>query len=106
MDRSSKGMQQLVYMIGVKLRSVPVRYMKLCNERLPQAAAAKQWTETFLEVHSRFMRGDFRHDSRELRDIAELAQWLANLHSACENTPPKVITVPESEMVERERVFG
>ena len=106
MYRSSPDMQALVDRIGMKLNRVPATYVRRTGRPLPMAKMAVGWQQTFQEVHARFSRADYRHTSLEFGQIAELAQWLINLHCEMNNQPPKQLTIHEEAMVMRERIIG
>ena len=106
MHNSSRDMIAFVGAVGNKLKTVTTRYMRCVDPDLPNAKQSRIWLKAFLEVNERFGRRDFRHTSRELGQIGELAQWLINLHAVIEKASPKQLTINESDMIVVERIVG
>ena len=106
MYRSSGYMELTVTEVGKKLREVVPKYQRLVSPDLPQPDLAREWIATFLEVHKRFSEGDKRHTSREFGQIAELAQWLANLHAVINKSPFKKLNFVEELAIIRDKVYG
>jgi hypothetical protein len=106
MDRSSRDMIMLVDSISRKMRSVIPRYQRKVTQNLPNPKGLKEMVLAHEEVSKRYNAGDFRHTSREFGLLAELAQYLVNLHSATEGTPQHQLTMVEANMVIREKTIG
>ena len=104
--QSSPDMIGMVHEISRRLSSVVPTYQRRVTQNLPQPVEARNWLKTYLVVYARFRKGDFRHTSKEFGDIAELAQWLVNLHAATNGTTPTQLTIREELMIVRERVLG
>lgn len=106
MYQSSADMMALVHQIGEHLKTVVPKYQRLVSIDLPHPKQFQIWLKTFLTVNARFRSGDKRHTSKEFGQIAELAQWLVNLHAATNGTTPTALTFHEEAMIVRDRILG
>lgn len=106
MFESSTDMVALVQETSARMKKVIPDYMRIVGDQLPQAVQAREWTKTFIAVNERFLAGDYRHTSKEFGQIAELAQWLVNLHCEAHKHPPKQLTLHESLMVVERKSHG
>jgi hypothetical protein len=106
MDHSSRDMILFVDSISRKLCNVVPAYQKRVDRKLPQPERLKEMIKAHQSVSARYNSGDFRHESREFGLLAELAQYLVNLHAATNNTPARQLTIIEANMVVRQRTMG
>ena len=106
MHNSSKDMIFFVGSIGEKIVSATKAYMKKVDPDLPNPKQLKLWIKTHRELCRRYSQKDFRHTSQEFGQMAELAQYLVNLHAAAHKTPAKQLTIVEENMIVRERIMG
>ncbi len=131
MYRASADCLAFVENIGVKLRNVVPRYQKeVCGDinsaELPQAESARVWMKTFSIINARFNgriwtekgsernpKGrDLRITESEIGDLANLAQWLVNLHHITEarmtgeRFAPQWLTINIEDLIVREKVYG
>jgi hypothetical protein len=105
MHDSSVDMRAFVDAIGIKLNTIPAKWERKRGP-LPMAKQAAAWTTVFNRVHARFCQGDYRHTDQELGQIAELAQWLVNLHREMNNQPPTTLTVHADAMVVKKKIIS
>jgi hypothetical protein len=93
--------------IGQKMNHVPRDFMRKTGATaLPMAKRSVALQKVFTEIHQRFAKGDHRITEVEIGEIAELAQWLHNLHAEMNRQPPKQLTVHAENLIVRERIIG
>lgn len=105
MHQSSTDMVAWVEQIGLKLNTIPGKWLK-ARGPLPMAKLATGWQQTFNEVHARFVKRDYRHTDQEAGQIAELAQWLINMDREMKKQPPTVLTVHMENLIRKDRILA
>lgn len=79
-----------------KMARTIARHLKLQGSE----QITKEQYETLVpavELHKRFMMGDYRASDEELQKLADAGQCLLDLHQECERLPKKIHTVDISK---------
>jgi hypothetical protein len=118
MVNSSKTMLAMVNLVGERVAMVMPKIARRHIAIPPQVAKqVKRWTHTQRKLWVRFFeRHDYRHSSEEFKHIAELAQWLATMHTEMSNIdrrkngmpvePIPQLTFREDVMIKKTRTYG